>query len=115
MSVTAYTDNPKQLLRAIKQAIDDNVVQTWSYDADGDFTHIPEQWKNEAWLRPTIHSDRIVFNIINPRGKNITRTIYAVYHGRFTEMLLTHFDEKFERATLSALPTANDRVKARPQ
>jgi predicted nucleic acid-binding protein len=36
---------------------------------------------------------------------------YAVYHGRFIEMLLTHFDLKFTQARASALPETGDIVE----
>jgi hypothetical protein len=32
----------------------------------------------------------------------MTKTIYGVYHGRFIEMLLTHFDNEFSAASATA-------------
>jgi len=37
---------------------------------------------------------------------------YAVYHGRFVEMLLTHFDKECDAIEVSPLATSYDRVKA---
>jgi hypothetical protein len=111
MAIFVQTEDPDGLLSAVKKAIDDDRVRTWSYDSDGDFTHTAEQWKNSAWLRPRKEDGRLIFNIVPPQGKTITKTLFGIYHGRFIEMLLTHFDRKFTRASISALASTNDRVK----
>lgn len=111
MAVTVSTNDPAGLLAAIKAAINGEEVRTWSYDTDGDFTHTAEQWKNKAWLRPRLEEGCLVLNILAPRASNMSTTVYAVYHGRFVEMLLTHFDSKFKRAEASALPIRPDKVK----
>jgi hypothetical protein len=113
MAVIVRTENPRELLAAIKKSIDDNDIVTWDYDIDGDFSHTAEQWRRQAWFRPRVDvgNDRIVFNMISPRGKPVTRAAYAVYHGRFIEMLLAHFDRKFTNAFATAMPTSEDRVK----
>ena|ERR1043166_9068483 len=108
MAVIVYTTDPAELLKAIKEEMAKKVVETWSVDTDGEFTHTPPQWKNEAWLRPSIESDRLVFNILTPKGKTLNRATYAVYHGRFIEMLLAHFDLKFSEAKATALPESGD-------
>ena len=33
----------------------------------------------------------------------MSKAIYAVYHGRFVEMLLTHFDSEIEEIKVSSL------------
>ena len=83
----------RSLLSAIKMAIDNRCIQTWSYDADGDFTHTADQWTRGAWLRPVVREDRLVFNIVPPRARTISRVVYGIYHGHFIEMLLNHFDK----------------------
>jgi hypothetical protein len=93
------------------EAIDEDRVRTWSYDGDGDFTHTAEQWKNKAWLRPREEDDRLILNVLAARGQPLSKLLYGIYHGRFIEMLLTHFDEKFTRTSASALATSGDRVK----
>lgn len=113
MSLKAYTNSPEQLIKKIKEAIDEKKITTWSYDSDGDFTHTPDQWKNHCWLRPRIISDNeLLFALIGRKKFNVTTTEYAVFHGRFAEMLLTHFDSEFERVELSALASTYDAVKA---
>jgi hypothetical protein len=54
----------------------------------------------------------LVFNILNPRGVAITKEVYGVYHGRFIEMLLVHFDNSFMNADASAAVAAGDQVTA---
>ncbi len=112
MAIVVKTNNPSSLLSAIRRAIDNDKIDTWSYDTDGDFTHTADQWNRRAWLRPIVREDRLVFNIIPPRAKDISRVEYGIYHGRFIEMLLNHFDERFTEVSATALPTAADRVKA---
>jgi hypothetical protein len=109
-AVRVFCDNPQQLLNEIKAAIRAGTVQTWLMDGDGDFTHSPEQWKNKAWFRPIGQDDRLTLRIIGRKTGKMSKEIYGVYHGRFVEMLLAHFDLKFTRATATALPADGDWV-----
>jgi hypothetical protein len=102
MALTIQTASPNALLTAIKHAIDEKHVETWSYDDDGDFTHTPTQWKNRAWLRPKVETGALRFGLLGQQGVAMTKLIYGVYHGRFIEMLLAHFDESFSIAKASA-------------
>ena len=86
-------------------------IATWSYDKDGDFTHVPEQWKNKAWLRPATSSGKLLLNIIPAKGQNMASEVYAVYHGRFIEAMLVHCDTLFSEAYASALPASGDNIK----
>ena len=99
MALTIKTDNPMGLLTAIKKAIDVNTIVTWAYDNDGDFTHTPEQWVNKAWLRPKVETGELKFLIIAPKDTNLTKVVSGIYHGRFIEMLTSHFETKFSTAT----------------
>jgi hypothetical protein len=110
MAVNVQCSEPQELLNGIRKAIRDGSIETWLVDSDGDFTHAPTQWKHKAWFRPRVTDDRLIFNILAPRGTDMTRTVYGVYHGRLIEMLLTHFDLKFARACATALATTGDLV-----
>jgi hypothetical protein len=110
MALSFKTTDPNKLLQAFKKAINEGRIVTWSYDADGDFTHTAEQWKNSAWLRPKAKTERLVFNIIKPKNRNISSVVYAVYHGRFIESMLTHCDKLFTDADATAFPSTGDRV-----
>jgi len=111
MALHFKTSTPNKLLKAFKKAIDEKRIVTWAYDGDGDFTHTTEQWKNQAWLRPKVKKDEeLILTIIKPQDKNISSVIYAIYHGRFLEAMLTHCDLLFTRASATALPSTGDVV-----
>lgn len=110
MAVTVICSNPSGLLAAIKAEISSGSIDTWTVDADGDFTHSVPQWRHKAWLRPRVREGQLVFNILSPQGTQLSKPIYGIYHGRFIEMLLTHFDVKFQRAISSALAAPGDLI-----
>ena len=111
MALIVICDEPAGLLRQIRRGILDGQIVTWSFDDDGDFTHATPQWRNQAWMRPRPGYDRLVFTILSPQNVQLTREVYAIYHGRLTEMLLAHFDNLFRSAAATALPTPDDRVQ----
>lgn len=111
MAVKVSCADPVGLIEKIKIAIRDGTVQTWELDADEDLTHVPNQWKNRAWFHPTAEADQIVFFIFGVKSADMSSATYAVYHGRFIEMLLSHFDLEFTRAVATALPIKGDRTK----
>ncbi len=112
MAVRLFTDKGDTLLEAIKAGIDEGEIDTWSYDKDGDFTHTPRdgQWTNRAFLRPGIRNDRLLLNIIFARGERQERVVYAVYHGRFIEMAITHFPGQFTLAAATPNMTKEDKA-----
>lgn len=112
MSIYVRTQDPRGLVNKIKKAIDDKSIDTWSYDKDGDFTHSVSQWAYHAWIRPRLETDRVVFSIICRNDKNLSVTDYAVYHGRFAEMLLTHFDKTCKSIEITPLATNYDLIKS---
>jgi hypothetical protein len=103
------TKTPNRLLTTYKTAVDAGRVRTWSYDADGDFTHTAEQWKNKAWFRPRVETgELLVFNILAPTDSTLTADVYGLYHGRFVESMLAHCDRLFNEATITALAVDGD-------
>jgi hypothetical protein len=112
MAIRVATSDANQLLTAIRAGISSGAIQTWSVDSDGDFTHTPDQWRSKAWLRPRIDDKLLVLHILTPKGTKLGRATYAVYHGRFIEMLLDHLDQKFSAAVATAMPEAGDVVSA---
>jgi hypothetical protein len=111
--VSFSTTQPNTLLAAIKTAIQQGKVTTWSLNTNGDLTHTPEQWKWKAYLRPVATAGaELRFAIIRPSNANISTEVYAVYHGRFVEMMLAHFDKMFTNAASTAMPTTVDNVQA---
>lgn len=91
--IQAFTGDGQKLLAAIKKSIDNKQIGTWSYDSAGDLTHDVPQWINKAWLKPTVNPQGIDFQILVPEGvAQLDPTTRGVYLGRFSEMLVTHFD-----------------------
>ena len=110
--ITLPTSDPTGLLTAIRDKIDAKSIRTWSYDADGDFTHTAEQWNDTAWLSPHVEDDRLEFFILPPRGTTLSTTTYAIFHGRFIEMALRHFDRLLSApASASPFPMGADLVE----
>jgi hypothetical protein len=110
MAITISTKKPTELLLSICKAIRDREITTWIVDEAGDFTHNLPQWRNQAWLQPQVVKGDLVFTIVPQSRKTISPEIYAVYHGRFTEMLLGLFDSSFSKAYASARPEKGDSV-----
>jgi hypothetical protein len=111
MAIYFETEFPKKLLAAYKKAVDDGRVNTWSYDSDGDFTHTAEQWNKKAWLRPKINEgNALIFYLLTPEETELSTTVYAIYHGRFIESMLTHCDELFSASRASSMPEDGDIV-----
>lgn len=92
MAIIVKTNTPKVLVSRIIQMIDDEIINTWSYDDDKDFTHTG-QWKNKAWFTPICGDDYVKFALLGRKSVNMTLMEYSVYHGRFVELLLNHFSK----------------------
>jgi hypothetical protein len=90
-------------ITATYQATDEGHVDTWTYDEDGDFSHdtSSEQWVGAAWLHPGVSLGTLTLSIISPE-EGLSKEAYAIYHGRFIEMLLAHFEDDFLVATATA-------------
>jgi hypothetical protein len=109
MAMTVTTNDPRTLLEAIKQSIKDGKIETWRHK-DGYFTHSPDQWRAKAFIKPSIDDDTLTLNIIRPANSSVSTEVYAVYHGRFIEMLLAHFDGMFDTVVATAMATEKDLV-----
>ena len=114
MAIYVKTSSPYMLVDSIKEKIKSQTIKTWSVDNDGDMTHTAEQWRYNAWMRVKIEPElnRIVFYIICRNDRNLSVADYAVYHGRFVEMLLTHFDKDCQSIEVTALASKYDSVVA---
>lgn len=112
MSLRFTTAYPHQLLSAFKKLIDDGHIMTWTYDADGDFTHSPDQWRGAAWFRPVFGIGGLEFYILPSQNVPISVIVYAVYHGRFAEAMLSHCDKLFADCSVTALANDPDLIAA---
>jgi hypothetical protein len=115
MAIYFGTTQPTTLLSTIKHAIDAGHVETWRYqNSEGKdyFTHTTpdRQWDGKAWLLPRITSGDLTFNIIRPSGGSVSRSVYAVFHGRFIEMMVNHFPDEFTLARATPNAAAGDLV-----
>jgi hypothetical protein len=110
VAVRLFTRDASTLLAAIRAAIDEGQIDTWSYDGDDDFTHTTHdrQWENRAWLRPSPRKDRLLLNIIFASDETQKRLVYGIYHGRFIEMAVTHFPTKFTEGVATPNMTKED-------
>lgn len=115
MSIYVKTDNPQELVSKIRVNIDKKVIDTWSYDKDGDFTHDVDQWRYRAWIRPHIKQEKVIFAIVCRKDRNMSITEYAVYHGRFVEMLLVHFDELCKDISVTPLGSSYDVIDSQSE
>jgi hypothetical protein len=105
------TEDPRILVSKINEAIRGGQIITWILDEDGDYTHSLDQWRNKAWLRCSYdeYDETLLrFIIIEPRTLKLSKAVYGVYHGRFAEMLLTHFDSYIISLSISPLLTKYD-------
>lgn len=100
MAIRVITSKPEILLEDIRHLIDSGKIDTWVYDADGDFTHNVNQWNKVAWFRPVCDHDRVIFGIIGRKGIDISIDEYSIYHGRFVEMLVKYYINKVESISI---------------
>lgn len=110
MAILVETRYPHLLVQEIKEKINNGGIDTWSYDKEGDFTHAPDQWIYHAWIRPIYEEKRVIFAILGRSDKNLSTIDYAVYHGRFVEMLLTHFDSTCIKIEVTPLASQYDKI-----
>lgn len=98
------------LYTKIQNLCEQNQALTWTIDDDGDFTHTTQQWNMEAWMHYNRGSDALqvaVYGIIRRKDKPMSKVVYAIYHGRFAEMLLTHFDNLITDIQITSMPVDN--------
>lgn len=115
MSIYVTTVNPRKLVDNINEKIKNSSINTWSVDKDGDYTHTAQQWQYHAWIHPIVEPGRVVFAIWGRLNEDLSVVDYAIYHGRFIEMLLSHFDQQCSDIEVTSLASRYDNVKAAPK
>jgi len=105
------TGEPEKLLASLRESIRKGHVTTWT-EIDGYLTHTPVQWAKRAWLKPRVLLGELQFTIVCSRDSRVTTELYAVYHGRFIEMMLAHFDRQFYDGVATAMPAGADLIAA---
>jgi len=101
MALIVITETHEALLKKIECAIDAGVVDNWSYAGDHDFVFRGDL-ANGVHFRPTIDGDAIVLGIVPAPGVPLTPFSYARVHASFAELLLSHADDSFDSAEMTA-------------
>lgn len=92
------------ILTDIYQKIDDNKIRTWDYDNDGDFTQKNTQWASDAWMTVYEENQGVVkVGIIGRLEDKMSKQLYAIYHSRFAEMLLSYYDEAVIKIEITSM------------
>jgi len=117
MAIHFTTTNAQALLKAfddrISQVEQKGKILTWEKSNDGKYyTHKATDWAKKAWLQPKIETSQLTFSIIHPNNANVSKLVYAYYHGHLIETFLSHFDQYFVNGVASALTEAGDNVAA---
>lgn len=111
MAVIVMTTKPRGFVASICHVIDEGHIDTWTYENHEDkiyFTHSAQQWNRRAYLRPNEGRGLVTFNVIKPKSKPVSRFVFAIYEGRFIEMLVAHFPTSFTLAAATPNPVDGD-------
>lgn len=121
MAIAVKATDPANLLALIYEAIgkknEKGGIATWVIDRQGRFTHSTsgeEQWLDAAYFQPIVSNEKdgqiLRFYIIRPEGQIISERVYGTYHGRFIEMLLTHFPGELSTVAATSTPSGRDLI-----
>lgn len=104
MSLMLETQDPKELVQLIIKEIASGQIATWQYEKGKGFTHTTssDQWEDRAYLIPKSNGNKLYFGIRMPKNEEDSAIVYGVYLGRFAEMLLSHFDNYFEKLVITS-------------
>ncbi len=116
MAAYFRTTTPQALLNKFDAAIHQTQVAgkvtTWEKNHQGYYTHRAADWRAKAFFKATVSAGVLVFNIIRPSGKTVTKVAYGYYHGHLIETFLNHFDDLFSGAEATAHVAVGDVVAA---
>ena len=110
--ISIYAAQPGILLQNLKKAARLQKISPWECDNEGDFTQARVKERRKAWLRPSAGGNVLNFSFLGPQDVVLDQAAYAFYHGRFLEMLVTHFADQFAEASVTAQPDGSDRFLA---
>jgi hypothetical protein len=117
MALFLTTTDPSGLLaefkKRVKQTEQKGKITTWEENQQGNFTHKADQVRGEAWFCPTVEKGRLAWYLKSPKGKTMTRYVYAYYHGHMTETFVNHFPTLFSNATSTANVSGNDNASGK--
>jgi hypothetical protein len=99
LMVFAFTTNGDRLIQQLLAKLKDGSIATW----EGRYlkgkvlalTHLPGQYADCAYFRPQFREHGVRFDYL-PGTKNRCPTdTFAVYHGRFSELIIQHCNGLF--------------------
>lgn len=100
MAMKIFCSNPVGLRAAIKKAIEQKKIRTWACNSKFEFDHTPPDWTGKAKLRVEVANSGtyLYCSARYPDGATAFGNdhAYAVFQGRFVEMLMQHFRSDFE-------------------
>lgn len=112
MAIIIHTDDADLLLEKIYEAIDNKKAGKWVCTSDGRLTYGTLLWKNEAFFQPQIwvEEQQLRFGLIKRKDrKHISSKLYATFHTKLIELLLTQFDQDFRQISATAGRAEPDR------
>lgn len=102
MKIEIYTKQGESLIKQIFSAVENENVKTWvlkkNIDGDKFLTHKPEQWCDKVLLGLKATDEKVIVSLYwwENTGEPAD-DIKGYYIGRFTELLLVNFKEKFTK------------------
>lgn len=92
----------------LRQLLERNLSDVWTMDTDHDMTMCSPQLAYHAWIRikqEDVEKKQVTFAIVSSTQYKLTTSLYAVYHSRFAELLLTYFDKEIKDLEINPLLT----------
>ena len=99
MEIIVRTKRPSILIESIEKDINDGELKTWEIKKNNKgetlFNHIPDQWSDKALLKPYITDEKLTLKIAWWDGHEPEENIKGYILGRFIEVLMVHYRDKF--------------------
>lgn len=108
MAIQVTLNRDIDMIDELRQLLESNSSSIWVMDTDHDMTMLTPQWAYHAWIRvkqKNTNSKEVNFAIVSSTKYKLTTSLYAIYHSRFTELLLTYFDKYIDALEISPLLT----------
>ena len=99
MKIEIYTDSSQELIDEIFNASREETIKTWiireSKEGKAFLTHKPDQWVDKALFGFINNKDKLIIHLTWWSNNVPTEDIKGYYMGRFTEVLLVNFSDKY--------------------
>lgn len=102
MAITVMSAVAEDLAQALVGAVKTSGCE-WKAD-QGMLTSTDPALASEAWFSADLYEHAVVFTLLARPDRPLPAAVYAAYHGRMVEMLLTRFGFMIERITVKAPP-----------